>query len=126
MERQAEGESSSCRELITMPPESSFTLGSSEVEGAPTVNSPIIKRSVIVRGHKTSISLEDPFWAEIRTIASDKKIKISDLVTEIDLDRNGANLSSALRVFVLTHYRRHSRTAEWPEGAAGLSNSESK
>ncbi|HWP15437.1 MAG TPA: ribbon-helix-helix domain-containing protein, partial [Xanthobacteraceae bacterium] len=60
-------------------------------------SSPIVKRSVVISGHKTSISLEDAFWTEIKTIASHRNTTISDLVTHIDRDKEEAsNLSSAL------------------------------
>jgi predicted DNA-binding ribbon-helix-helix protein len=70
------------------------------------MKSPIIKRSVSVNGHKTSISLEEPFWNEIKAIASQKNTTIKDLITDIDRDKQAeANLSSSLRVFILRHYR---------------------
>ena len=69
------------------------------------MNSPIIKRSVVVNGHKTSISLEDQFWAEVKAIASQRDTTVTELVTNIDRNRQGPNLSSALRVFVLNHLR---------------------
>ena len=74
------------------------------------MKSPIVKRSIIVNGHKTSISLEDAFWAEIKAIASQKNSTISDLVTSIDRNRqaDAGNLSSTLRVFVLKHHREAS------------------
>lgn len=59
------------------------------------------KRSVRINGHATSISLEDDFWAELRAIAQTRKIPLSRLIAEIDETRGDANLSSALRVFVL-------------------------
>lgn len=70
------------------------------------MKSPVIKRSVVVNGHKTSISLEDAFWTEIKAIASQKNTTVTDLITNIDRDRQAvaaANLSSTLRVFVLRH-----------------------
>ena len=67
------------------------------------MKSPIIKRSVVVNGHKTSISLEDAFWIEVKAIASEKNTTVTELVTNIDRDRQASNLSSALRVFVLRH-----------------------
>jgi len=71
------------------------------------MKSPIVKRSVVINGHKTSISLEEAFWTEIKAIASEKNTTISDLITGIDRDRqaDAANLSSTLRVFVLKHHR---------------------
>lgn len=62
------------------------------------------KRSMKISGHRTSISLEDPFWQALRDIALDRNISLSALVAEIDGARDG-NLSSAIRVYVLNHYR---------------------
>jgi len=59
-----------------------------------------VKRSVVVAGHQTSISLEEPFWDALVTLAKAREISLNSLVTEIDRDRQG-NLSSALRVYVL-------------------------
>ena len=71
---------------------------------SPRMKSPIIKRSVIVNGHKTSISLEDAFWTEIKAIAKEKNTTVTDLVSDINRDKQtAANLSSTLRVFVLKH-----------------------
>lgn len=62
--------------------------------------SDIKKRSVVISGHRTSISLENVFWEALRGIASDKSISVNQLVTEIDRQRKG-NLSSAIRTYVL-------------------------
>lgn len=61
----------------------------------------IQKRSVIIAGHRTSVSLEPEFWAALKDIAQHRNMSINELVTEIDGQRRG-NLSSALRVYVLT------------------------
>ncbi len=61
----------------------------------------IRKRSVIIAGHRSSVSLEPEFWAALKEIAARRGVSINDLVTEIDKQRRD-NLSSALRVFVLT------------------------
>jgi predicted DNA-binding ribbon-helix-helix protein len=74
------------------------------LEGA-TMKSPIIKRSVIVSGHKTSISLEDPFWTCLKEIAQAQGASIAQTVTGIDETRQQTNLSSAIRLFVLGHAR---------------------
>ncbi|MDA8232557.1 MAG: ribbon-helix-helix domain-containing protein [Magnetospirillum sp.] len=63
------------------------------------------KRSVLVAGHDTSVSLEEEFWAELKDIATARGVTIGQLVTEVDAGRRG-NLSSALRVFVLAELRR--------------------
>jgi predicted DNA-binding ribbon-helix-helix protein len=67
--------------------------------------SPIIKRSVILNGHKTSVSLETPFWTELRSIAAEQKIGLGKLIARIDAEKKRGNLSSALRLFVLARYR---------------------
>jgi len=68
--------------------------------------SPIIKRSVVLHGHKTSVSLETPFWLELKSIAAERKMTLSDLIWKIDAGRQQSNLSSALRLFVLARYRQ--------------------
>lgn len=67
--------------------------------------SAIQKRSVRIAGHPTSISLEDAFWDALREIADQRKIRLSELVEEIDAERSSQNLSSAIRVYVLGSYR---------------------
>ena len=59
-----------------------------------------VKRSVIVSGHRTSVSLENPFWDVLTQIATDQNVSLNKLITEVDQQRDG-NLSSALRVFIL-------------------------
>ena len=71
-----------------------------------TTNSRIIKRSITRNGHKSSVSLEDQFWDCLREIAKSKMLTVSKLVDEIDHHRNGDNLSSAIRVFVLEYYQK--------------------
>lgn len=62
------------------------------------------KRSVVVAGHRTSVSLERAFWEAFREIAQDRNVTINQLVSEIDSTRSG-NLSSAIRVFILERAR---------------------
>ncbi len=69
------------------------------------MKSKIVKRSVVIAGHKTSVSLEDAFWRALKDIASSRRTSVSDLVSSIDIDREHDNLSSALRLFVLNHYQ---------------------
>jgi predicted DNA-binding ribbon-helix-helix protein len=69
------------------------------------MKSAIAKRSVVLDRHKTSISLEDDFWNGVRAIADRKKIKLTELLAQIDAERNHNNLSSAIRVFVLNEMR---------------------
>jgi predicted DNA-binding ribbon-helix-helix protein len=67
-------------------------------------SSVVVKRSIVIAGHKTSVSLEDAFWQGLKEIALAQRITLSDLVGSIDTERHG-NLSSAIRLFVLDHYR---------------------
>ena len=75
----------------------------------------LAKRSIIVRGHKTSVSLEQDFWDAIKRIANANGQSVAQLIAAID-DTRAGNLSSALRVFVLSHYREmaNSRQATTP------------
>jgi len=65
----------------------------------------ITKRSIVVNGKKTSVSLEDEFWNALKVIAGKRLMNLSDLVTAIDGQREHANLSSAIRLFVLAFYQ---------------------
>ena len=78
------------------------------------MKSAVVKRSVIVGGHKTSISLEDAFWGALKEIAQAKGSTITQTVSQIDETRQQANLSSAIRLFVLGHARNGTN------GPAGL------
>ena len=69
------------------------------------MKSPVVKRSIVITGHKTSVSLEDAFWTGLKDIASSRNLTLSELVASIDGDRRQGNLSSAIRLFVLDHYR---------------------
>jgi predicted DNA-binding ribbon-helix-helix protein len=61
----------------------------------------VIKRSLVIAGHRTSVSLEDAFWRRLRAIADERGLSLNSLAAMIDASRDGANLSSAIRVFVL-------------------------
>jgi predicted DNA-binding ribbon-helix-helix protein len=65
----------------------------------------IIKHSVKICGHPTSVSLEKAYWDGLKEIAAGKDMTLSELVDSIELDRRHGNLSSALRLFVLDHYK---------------------
>jgi predicted DNA-binding ribbon-helix-helix protein len=71
----------------------------------PEMGSTIIKRSIVLAGHKTSVSLEDAFWKSLKQIAISRGTTLSGLVTTIDVERQNGNLSSCLRLFVLDFYR---------------------
>lgn len=100
------------------------------------MKSAIVKRSVVLEGHKTSVSLENEFWEGLREIAEGQNSNLSSLVRQIDRDRVKGNLSSAIRVYVLNHFhgiaigkpsasstgeRRFAENASWPvETAAAI------
>ena len=79
------------------------------------MKSPVIKRSIVIVGHKTSISLEDAFWQGLKDIAAERCTTLSDLVASIDSERRQGNLSSAIRLFVLDHFQ--ARTDGRDDGA---------
>ena len=69
------------------------------------MKSSVVKRSIVVGGHKTSVSLEDAFWRGLKEIAASRCVPLRDLVARIDTDREHGKLSSATRLFVLNHYK---------------------
>jgi predicted DNA-binding ribbon-helix-helix protein len=69
------------------------------------MKSPVVKRSVAIGSHKTSISLEDAFWQGLKDIAESRGVPLRDLVANIGTERQHGNLSSAIRLFVLDYYR---------------------
>jgi predicted DNA-binding ribbon-helix-helix protein len=78
------------------------------------MKSPVVKRSIVIAGHKTSVSLEDAFWQGLKVIAGERDMTLSDLVATIDTERQHGNLSSAIRLFVLDFYRN-----QLPDDKAG-------
>jgi len=70
------------------------------------MKSPVVKRSIMLSGHKTSVSLEDAFWQGLKEIASRRNMSGSALIGTIDAQRGEGNLSSAIRLFVLDHFRQ--------------------
>jgi predicted DNA-binding ribbon-helix-helix protein len=75
------------------------------------MKSPVVKRSIVIAGHKTSVSLEDAFWSELKQIAAGRGRTLSELVSTIDAGRRHGNLSSTIRLFVLDYYRNMIDTA---------------
>jgi predicted DNA-binding ribbon-helix-helix protein len=73
------------------------------------VKSSVLKRSIVIAGHKTSVSLEDAFWDSLKEIAVERDMTLAELVATIDGNRNHSNLSSAIRLFVLGVYRDQRR-----------------
>jgi predicted DNA-binding ribbon-helix-helix protein len=80
----------------------------------------VIKRSIVLAGHKTSVSLEDEFWKGLKEIAAQRLVSLSDLVGAIDLQRQHGNLSSAVRLFVLDFYRSQVSNIERRDGLQEL------
>ena len=70
-----------------------------------TMDTAVRKRSVVIAGHRTSISLEEAFWVALRAVARRRGVSVNGLVAAIDATRQPGNLSSALRIFVLGCYR---------------------
>ena len=73
------------------------------------MKSEVLKRSIVVRGHKTSVSLEDGFWLALKEIADGRGVSLGELAAEIDEQRTASNLSSAIRLYILEHFRRRDR-----------------
>ncbi|OAF12107.1 MULTISPECIES: ribbon-helix-helix domain-containing protein [Bradyrhizobium] len=69
------------------------------------MKSPVAKRSIVVDGHRTSVSIEEAFWTGLKEISSLRNMTLSQLVGEIDRNRQQGNLSSAIRVFVLGYFK---------------------
>jgi predicted DNA-binding ribbon-helix-helix protein len=69
------------------------------------MTSPIVKRSIVIAGHKTSVSVEDAFWTALKDVAASRGATVAELVATIDSSRQHGNLSSAIRLFVLDHFR---------------------
>jgi predicted DNA-binding ribbon-helix-helix protein len=69
------------------------------------MKSSVVKRSIVINGHKTSVSLEDAFWKGLKEIAQARNKTLSDEVAAVDVERDHGNLSSAIRLFVLDHFR---------------------
>jgi predicted DNA-binding ribbon-helix-helix protein len=84
------------------------------------MKSPVVKRSIVLAGHKTSVSLEDEFWRGMKEIAGTRLMTLSTLVDAIDSQRQQGNLSSALRLFVLDYYRSQIPAVEGREGLRNL------
>lgn len=81
-------------------------------EAKPDAPGSIVKHSLAIAGHRTSISLEHAFWESLKSIAAEHGVSLAALVASIDAERGEANLSSAIRVFVL-----HSARASAPARA---------
>jgi predicted DNA-binding ribbon-helix-helix protein len=81
-----------------------FCLDVAFIQLGDTMKSSVVKRSIIIAGHKTSISLEDAFWKKLKEIARERDMTVSDLVGRVNSERQLGNLSSAIRLFVLGFY----------------------
>lgn len=66
----------------------------------------IVKRSVAIAGHRTSVSLEEPFWDELKRIAQERGVSVNALIAEIDAGRARTNLSSAIRLEILADLKQ--------------------
>jgi predicted DNA-binding ribbon-helix-helix protein len=79
---------------------------------------PAARRAIIIAGRRSSISIEDQFWIPFKQIAAQRGMMLTDLLGEIDRERKTGNLSSAIRVFVLRHYREKVAAKNEPERRA--------
>ena len=84
----------------------------------------VAKRSIVLQGHKTSVSLESQFWDGLREIAARKKMPMPALLMEIDAGRQNANLSSAIRIFVFEYFRNRGHAAKPQAGPRSQSAAE--
>lgn len=78
------------------------------------LRSRVLKRSIVVGRHKTSVSLEDVFWNELRAIAQRSGVHLSQLVAHIDAERQHGNLSSAIRLFVFEEGCKRAKSEKQP------------
>jgi len=81
------------------------------------MKSPVVKRSIVISGRKTSVSLEEPFWSGMKEISQELSVTLSELVGAIDTDRRQDNLSSAIRLFVLDYFKAGDASPECLPGA---------
>jgi predicted DNA-binding ribbon-helix-helix protein len=79
------------------------------------MKSSVVKRSVVIVGRKTSVSLEDPFWDHLKSIARAQRMTLSELVASINGARKQSNLSSAIRLFVLEHFQNEHKRVDVTE-----------
>ncbi len=84
------------------------------------MKSPVVKRSIVVAGHKTSVSLEEAFWNGMKEISGQRSVTLSELVGEIDGARKQGNLSSAIRLFVLDHFRSRASASDTIDGPGNM------
>jgi predicted DNA-binding ribbon-helix-helix protein len=77
----------------------------SQIQVERQMKSPIVKRSIMIAGHRTSISLEDAFWKGLKEIAAKHDMSVQNVVAAVHGGRHRGNLSSTLRLFVLEYYR---------------------
>ncbi|MDB5651771.1 MAG: siderophore biosynthesis protein-like protein [Hyphomicrobiales bacterium] len=75
----------------------------------------VAKHSLVIAGHCTSISLEEPFWVELKRLATERNLSLAALVAEIDSSRGTANLSSAIRIAILEDLQSRAERALAPQ-----------
>jgi predicted DNA-binding ribbon-helix-helix protein len=85
------------------------------------MKSPVVKRSIVVAGHKTSVSLEEAFWNGMKEISGLRNMTLSELVGEIDGARQQGNLSSAIRLFVLDYFKSRAMAVQPEQKVPGAS-----
>ncbi len=111
--RVRDGNGSELFSIPICPPDENLersAVGRTEL-GDDRMKSLVVKRSIMIGERKSSVSLEEAFWKGLKEIASNCRITLSELVADIDSRRQHSNLSSAIRLFVLDHYRTKIATA---------------
>lgn len=98
-----------------MSPKKKVKVTSKHPQGAK--KSPVIKRSIVILGHKTSVSLEDKFWRRLKIEAAEHVVTLSSLVGKIDRDRKHSNLSSAIRLHVVDQLEQMAGVADNQKGS---------
>jgi predicted DNA-binding ribbon-helix-helix protein len=88
------------------------------------MKSSVVKRSIVIGGHKTSVSLEDPFWNDLKDIAHAQRVTLSELVATIDGARKQSNLSSAIRLFVLEHFQNENKQVDVTDACRASASAE--
>ena len=76
------------------------------------MKSAVVKRSIMLRGHQTSVSLEDAFWQGLKEMARSNNMNVADMVADIDARRDTGNLSSTIRLYVLEYAQRAALAAQ--------------
>ena len=90
------------------------------------MKSAVVKRSITLDGRRTSVALEDTFWTGLKEIAHFQRVSVAKLIAAIDTTRKQSNLSSAIRIFVLEHFRKKRTQVDLPHSDRATSSDEGR